>query len=276
MIAIDARPLERKTTCLKEKYLFFDIDGTLIPFGWDGPPDAGTRRALDAAKRAGHRLFLCTGRTMCDIGKELLSLGFDGIIAGAGAFVRVGMRQIYHSTIGDDLLRDTVDAILRCRVSCLLEGTHGFYYVGRGSRVLPWDFPRIESVQALTGQESVEKFTAHTENRAEFAALGNWLSSRYEIYAAESGVFFEMARIGVNKAAGVRRVLDHCNVSPADAVAFGDSRNDLSMMGAVGTAVAMGGAPEDVRHAATLVTGTLEEDGVAQALERLGLLAGAR
>ena len=44
------------------------------------------------------------------------------------------------------------------------------------------------------------------------------------------------------------------------------------MLRAVGTGVAMGSAPPSVCREASLVTGTLEEEGVACALQRLGLI----
>ena len=55
-------------------------------------------------------------------------------------------------------------------------------------------------------------------------------------------------------------------------MAFGDSRNDLAMLRAAGMGVAMGNAPADVRAAARLVTGTVQEEGVPAALRQLALI----
>lgn len=256
----------------ERKLIFFDVDGTLVPSDSPKGPSAGVCDALQTLRRAGHKVFVCTGRTLCDIGEELLHTGFDGVVAGAGAYISLEGSCFYHNTITSALLRETIDAILRCRVSCVLEGTYGFYYAGSGSRLLDWDFPRIESAEHLTGKESIEKFTAHVSEPAEFEPLRSFLLRYYEIYPADDGRFFEMARRGLNKASAIHRLCTYYRISPSDTIAFGDSRNDLSMLQAAGVGVAMGNAPEEVRAAATLVTGTVQEDGVLTALHKLALL----
>lgn len=257
---------------MQKKLFFFDVDGTLVPDNAAHGPSRTVCGALSALQRAGHKTFICTGRTLCDIGPELLAAGFDGVIAGAGAYISLGGTCIYHRTIPLPLLRETVDEIIRRRVSCLLEGTYGFFYAGRGSRALRWDFPRIARGADLNGRESVEKFTAHVNGPEEFEPLRRFLAPHYEIYGADDGRFFEMALKGQDKASAIRRLCGYCKVSPENTVAFGDSRNDLAMLRAVGTGVAMGAAPPDVRAAASLVTGTVEEEGIPAALRKLSLL----
>ena len=52
-------------------------------------------------------------------------------------------------------------------------------------------------------------------------------------------------------------------------MAIGDGSNDLSMLEAAGTAVAMGNAVAPVLAAANIVTDTNEADGVAKTIEQL-------
>ncbi len=52
-------------------------------------------------------------------------------------------------------------------------------------------------------------------------------------------------------------------------LAIGDGLNDISMLRKAGVGAAMENAPEEVREAADLVTGSCEESGVAQVLEQL-------
>jgi hypothetical protein len=56
-------------------------------------------------------------------------------------------------------------------------------------------------------------------------------------------------------------------------LAIGDQLNDLEMITDAGIGVAMGGAPEAVRAAASIVAPPIEEEGAAQVLEEL-LLGG--
>jgi len=255
------------------KLFFFDVDGTLIPEDTYSRPSPAVCGALDALHRAGHRIFLCTGRSLCDIGPELLAMNFDGVVAAAGAYISLDGRCIFHQTIPLPLLRETVDRIIRGRVSGVLEGTYGMYYAGRGSRVMDWDFPRIERAEDLTDGESIEKFTIRVSRTEEFAPMRDFLARHYEIYASDDGLFYEMAQKGWDKAAAVRRLCTHCGVGLEDTIAFGDSRNDLLMLQTVGVGVAMAHAPDDVRRTARLVTGSVDEDGIYTALRRLGFVA---
>ena len=61
------------------KIIFFDIDGTLV--GFKGDILDSTREALQAAKRNGHKILLCTGRSKNQIYPWLLEEGFQGIVA---------------------------------------------------------------------------------------------------------------------------------------------------------------------------------------------------
>lgn len=255
-----------------KKLIFFDADDTLVPYGSESAPSPAVCAALASLRRSGHKTFLCTGRTLCDIGPGLRNAGFSGIVAGAGAYISLDEVCIRHNTIPLELLRKTAAVILDCRVTCVFEGTYSLYYIGQGSKCLPWKFPRIEQAGQLTGAEKIEKFTVHLERPEEFDTLRNFLAQHYEIYSADNGLFHEMVLHNQDKASAIRFLSAYCGVSLRDTVAFGDSRNDIGMLQTVGISVAMGNAPADVRTFATLVTGTVEEDGVAKALHKMGLI----
>ena len=61
----------------------------------------------------------------------------------------------------------------------------------------------------------------------------------------------------------------HLGLDLSQTVAFGDDVNDVSMLRAAGIGVAMGNASPEALQAADRITGTCDEDGVAQALRRL-------
>ena len=52
------------------KAIFFDIDGTLINFDGEFPESA--KVALREAKKNGHKIFLCSGRSKCQIEDRVL------------------------------------------------------------------------------------------------------------------------------------------------------------------------------------------------------------
>ena len=79
------------------KYLFFDIDGTLL-----GPSKKVTDKTAEGIKQArqnGHIAFLCTGRAPVSIMKSVRDIGFDGIISSAGGFIDIGGKYIFENFI---------------------------------------------------------------------------------------------------------------------------------------------------------------------------------
>jgi hydroxymethylpyrimidine pyrophosphatase-like HAD family hydrolase len=58
-------------------------------------------------------------------------------------------------------------------------------------------------------------------------------------------------------------------LKPEDAIAIGDSLNDLDMLEYAGISVAMGNAPEHIKEVCDYTTKTVEEAGVSEALKCL-------
>ena len=81
----------------------------------------------------------------------------------------------------------------------------------------------------------------------------------------------EINQAGASKGQALEMLCRRLGLAPEKAMAFGDGTNDISMLRAAGTGVAMGNAPDCVRQAADHVTGCCDDCGVAQALETLVL-----
>jgi hypothetical protein len=73
---------------------------------------------------------------------------------------------------------------------------------------------------------------------------------------------------GTSKGAAFTHLAKLLEVPLAETLAIGDGLNDLSLLQVAGLAVAMGNAPTVLRRVALAVTGSNDEDGAAQAIER--------
>ncbi|MCI7018340.1 MAG: Cof-type HAD-IIB family hydrolase [Clostridiales bacterium] len=253
------------------RLFFFDIDGTLVPSESQDAPSPRVCQALEALKKAGHKRFLCTGRTLCDIGPNLLAQDFDGIIAGSGACIQLDGKCISHRCVPLPLLRKVAQLMIDNGISGVFSCSDNLYYVGRGKQ-LPWPLPRLERPEDVTEALGIEKFTAHLQRTEEYSILRDILEPNCEIAVSEDRLFYEMTAKHVTKASAVEILCHRLGRSPADAVAFGDSDNDVALLRLAGTGVAMGGAAEAVKQSADYVTDTLEADGIAAALIHLGYI----
>ena len=77
---------------------------------------------------------------------------------------------------------------------------------------------------------------------------------------------------GGSKATGIEKVLERMGISFENAVAFGDGINDMEMLQAVGTSVAMGNGHEKVKAIATHIADHVDNDGLAKIMRKLAII----
>lgn len=73
---------------------------------------------------------------------------------------------------------------------------------------------------------------------------------------------------GVSKGDGLRRLAQLLGIDLAEVMAVGDNLNDLEMLDVAGLGVAMGNSTAEIRVRADHVTASVDDDGVARAIER--------
>lgn len=261
------------------KALFFDIDGTI----WDDDrwiPDS-TREAFRKMKERGHYLFISSGRTRVFIpDRELMPLGFDGILAGCGTYGEFrGEVIFYHQIPRVDILR--VNDILRSvNAAYVLEGRY-FLYLDEERFPGESSFPKRikgemgEKLIRVTGNEKrleVSKFCAnYLEDAQKQKELERVLEPDFTVIH-RGGDFMEIVPKGYNKATGIREICRILGIAHEDTYSFGDSTNDLDMLEYTAHSVAMGDGMQEAKEAAEYVTASLKEDGIYRACEHYGLV----
>ena len=286
-----------------KKLLFFDIDGTLV--GFDGKMPASTAEALQRAHAGGHRLFLCTGRCRTQIYPWLLAdHPFDGAVMCAGANVYAEGKQIYHRTFGGQRTKALVDFLEASGASYFVQNEYGCTMTeksldaqaqfltkfSRSNSSPPAPENPRESFEKMLGKLTIDDaLPLHPEEYGDietaiyqgsplvvekmqeiFHPLGLQVtpSSLHEPDPHDG----EVTVLGVTKREGMKAVMDFYGLSREDTVAFGDGYNDIQMLSYAGTGVCMGDGAASAKEAADLVTDSLAEDGILQAMERLGLI----
>ena len=285
---------------MKEKILFFDIDGTLV--GFDGKMPYSTQEALRRAKENGHKLFLCTGRCRIQIYPWLLSdYPFDGLVMCAGANVYVGDRQIYHRTFGPKRMKALVDFLENSGASYLIQNEQGVLMTERCLRSEARIMNEIFGLEVEEGKyrEAFERILGAMEIDNSIAAepekFGNMETLIYHnspLTVEEMQAKFEplgikvthasirkpspyegeVTVLGVTKREGMKAVEEHYGLTRDDIVAFGDGPNDLQMLEYAGTGVCLGDGAQAAMEKADFITDALGDDGILHAMEKLGLI----
>ncbi|MFC6200459.1 Cof-type HAD-IIB family hydrolase [Lactiplantibacillus nangangensis] len=102
----------------------------------------------------------------------------------------------------------------------------------------------------------------------EVVVPATWLAKPTQAISAyrSKPTYLEIVATGVSKAAALETLIADEQISPAQAIAFGDNFNDLDLLKLVGIGVAMGNAPAAVKQGANLVTTDNNHNGIQQVL----------
>lgn len=258
-----------------KKAVFFDIDGTL----WNDRmqiPDS-TKASIRALREAGNYAFLCSGRSRANIrAKELLDIGFDGVIAACGAHIDFHGEKVFEQLLPKEQVAYALAVIKKHHMLAVLEGPR-YIYVDAG------DFREDPYVNYLKKElgENVKPVAGNTEfeiNKLSIDLKGTDLKLVLEELEEEFDVIvhddwlIEILPKGYSKATGIRKVCEMLDIAMEDTYAFGDSANDLEMLAFVAHGSAMGNGTSEVKQAAEFVTTDIMEDGIQVGLKHYGLI----
>ena len=108
--------------------MFFDIDGTLMEDSSSHYMPESTPLALQKARRAGHLLYVNTGRPLCNVDEDVRCLGFDGYICGCGTYIECDGKELFYYPNPKTLCMEMVQLIRETGCSPLFEHRDAFFF----------------------------------------------------------------------------------------------------------------------------------------------------
>ena len=275
------------------KILLIDIDGTLVDY--ENRLPASAVDAIRKARANGHKVYLCSGRSKAENKQEIWDIGIDGYIGGNGSYVESDGVVVMHQLITADQCRRIVDWLNARGLEFYLESNNGLFasrtfkdvvvpimaeYAQRKGREAHTD---ITYEQAFPGmiwdgelyRDDLNKisyvlhsYQDHLDAMEAFPEMqhGTWGG------AGETALFGDMGVKNITKAHAVETLLAHLGADRADTIAFGDAKVDIPMFEACACGVAMGSGGDEIKATADYVTTGVDEDGLYNAFEHLGLI----
>lgn len=257
--------------------LFFDIDGTLITEGSMRLLE-GTKKALQDAKKAGHRIFINTGRTRSALPEDVLEIGFDGLLCGCGTFIALNDGILLESHIEGERGLEILSALKDVNGGFILEGTQDCYFEKEKSRFEGIEFTRKYFAGLGLGQNATaedappfDKVFLYTDKDSRTETFFRVVAPYMQVIDRGGGMY-EIIQKGYTKGTALTRIAKHFGYTKDALFAFGDSSNDLDMFQCAGHGVAMGNSSTDLLRHAEYVTDTVENGGIEKALRSLNLI----
>ena len=271
--------------CPESAVLFFDVDGTLASFDPDDMTDKDfnavhpSKSVIDAFGRlrnAGHRAFICTGRPLWLIADGLRALNPAGIVAMAGATLEVEGRVVHEDCFDEDIVEELAHRVVDAGIEVFFESnaaTFALEPVGvERSSLIGTSVVHSAEEMRIDGSLRVGKVCLNVPSLARVANDDGFINRNFEL-CNTGGQNHELSPKGIDKGVGVTRALAYLGrEGNARTFGFGDSGNDLGMLAAVETAVAMGNAMPEVKAVADYVTDDVAHDGTVTAMQHFGLI----
>lgn len=263
------------------KLIAVDVDGTLLNSNHE--LSERNEAALRKAVAQGVEVVLATGKTRNSTMQyiEKLALNAHGIYLQGLA--------IYDGA-GNIRWQQTLDPALARQVITFAED-RGFTLIAySGMRILA----RIHNEQMYNGMvkyhEPMPEIVGPLQNIVndmpihKIMAIGEAApikALRWQL-SLQLGTAARLVQAGVpemveilppngSKGTALKQLLKDLKIPAENALAIGDAENDIEMIQLAGIGVAMGHAAQNVRDAADYVTGSNDEDGFAQAIEKFVL-----
>ena len=279
-------PAHGENDAVSPRAVFVDVDGTLCDSRQRVPDSA--IRALAQARERGHRLFVCTGRSVPEVYPRFVDLGFEGIVGGAGGYAAVGNEVL----LDERMPREHVDVL-----TALWEDLDAFFIwqgpdqMGPSEGYLDFFVPRagkhpedwIEYAQSISpfivdiDGGAFTKVTAYVPpDKASLERVSAALPEGYRAIIGSVGaagyVPFEIIPDHLSKAVGMQAVCEHIGIPMSRSVAIGDSNNDVEAVARAAVGISIGGGCDDLVAVADIVAPAVGQGGLAWALAAAGLI----
>lgn len=244
------------------KIAFFDLDGTLVKMG-NQPISPLMLKTLQQLQQNGIKICIATGRPFFCL-PDFNGLKFDAYLTFNASYCCTNNEVLYKNPIPSkdvQLIIENAQQIGRAVVlaSANRLGANGtdsdiedYFAISQGVVDIVPDFDtlqREEIYQLMIGCYP-EDYPAILKG-VTGAKITAWWTRAVDVIPANGG-----------KGLGVQKVLEHFHLTKKEAMAFGDGTNDIEMLNAVGLAVAMGNATDDVKVCADAICDTVDQDGI--------------
>lgn len=249
----------------KIKLIASDLDGTLLHR--DKTLSPYTQSVLKQCRGQGVLLFAVTARPPRALADVIPGLETDGAVCHNGAVAVLHGEIVWEQGIDPDIVQTLTRRILtKFPHAPLAEETGGELYANFNAAEIWPGAPYIFTDYSTFPDNPSEKLIVELSAPGDAAALRKIVPEGLSVVVSENRIAM-IQPDRVEKGRALEAVCQKLGIPPAETVGFGDDWNDIPLLRACGTGVAMANALPEVKAAADCTCGSNEEDGVAHWLE---------
>ncbi|TVY04146.1 Cof-type HAD-IIB family hydrolase [Cohnella terricola] len=264
---------------MRFRLIALDVDGTLLNDHHELTPRV--REAVRAAAQQGAEIVLCTGRGPTSTLPVLEELGLAGtmITHNGSAVVDSKTRNVLQdTTIGHDQAQRYISFFKERGIHYDMN-TAFELFVEEMKEDAAQMYHKMMARPVIRGND--EGLPEHLVKMSVFAPKQvlddvekEWSGWLHELQTIRSGDnFIDVQHLQANKGQALERLAAMKGIDREHILAMGNYYNDTGMLAFAGWGIAMDNSPAEVKAIANEVTASNNEDGVAQAIERLVLAA---
>lgn len=275
------------------KIIFIDVDGTLVDY--EGKLPALADKAIKMARKRGHRVYICTGRSKAEVYPYIWDIGLDGMIGGNGSYVEDGNTVIMHQLITKEQCKHIVDWLEERKLEFYLESNNGLFasknFEKAGLPVIQeYSRRKGKNDSILTVKDIFPGMIFNGELYREDLNKVSFILNSYQDYleavkefpdlkagtwggAGETALFGDLGVKNITKAHAIDALLNYLGANIEDTIAFGDAKIDIPMLEYCHIGVAMNSGGDEIKAMADYITDDVDKDGLYKAFIRFGLIA---
>jgi len=255
-----------------------DIDGTLVHD--DGYLSPKVVEEVARVRALGHEVIVATGRSASNAFPVIKDVGIEhGFSVCSNGAVTIALDKNHprgyqhHEVITFDpreVLTSLIEHLPNAHFA--VENVDGSYHFHRPFPIYALgDNNKETSIEELMDEPVSRVVVLSPEHDVEeFLGLIGKVGLHSVSYAIGYTAWLDISPQGISKASALETRRAELGIKPNQVISIGDGRNDIQMFewtrAGGGFAFAMGQGPEEVKAAATAVTSSVEDDGVAAVL----------
>ena len=244
------------------KALMLDLDGTTIPNASDGFP---SRRVTEAIKKAAKKIHVgvVTGRPFFYAEDIVQHLGLSGpSIAGGGTMILESSTGeiIKESVIPDEDVQAMIAFLKKEKKTIWINGK----LTGKKSEIYN-NTTKLHQIRSFTIADLDPK---RADKLDKLLNIFPSVSAHKIVGWIDGTISLQVTPTEATKQHGILEVAELLQIQTHEIIGVGDGYNDFPLLMACGLKVAMGNAVEDLKAIADYVAPTVEEDGVADVIEK--------